>query len=69
MAQQELFMYGCHMFQPHEAIIRGVIISVNIVKLLHNFSQGTMDKENKYGKIVVMGKHYSVSETQEKTEL
>jgi len=39
--QQELFMYGCHMFQPHEAIIRGVIISVNIVKLLHTILQGT----------------------------
>jgi len=37
--QQALFMYGCHMFQPHEAIIRGVIISVNIMKLLHNVSQ------------------------------
>jgi hypothetical protein len=49
-------MYGCHMFQPHEAVIRGVIISVK-------------DKENKHGKRVVMGKHYSVSETQDRTEL
>jgi hypothetical protein len=51
------------------AIVRGVIISVNIVKLLDNVSQGTMDKKNKHRKRVVMGKHYSVSETQERTEL
>jgi hypothetical protein len=57
------------MFQLHDAIIRGVIISVNIVKLLHSFSQETMDKENKHGKRVVMGKHYIVSETQERKEL
>jgi hypothetical protein len=62
-------MYGCHMFQPHEAIIRGVIISVNIMKLLHKVSQWTMDRENKHGKRVIMGKHCSVSETQERTEL
>jgi hypothetical protein len=42
-------MYGCHMFQPHEAIIRGVIISVNIMNL-HNISHGTMDKEINMGK-------------------
>jgi len=48
--QQELFMYGCHIFQPHEAIIRGVIISVNIMKIIHNVSQVTWTRKINMGK-------------------